>query len=179
MFSWEGYKACNFWVFSVDSQINTAEHIPIQCKFWKQYLLSICFIACAWNSTTDTVGLNTNMQQWYQHQLWEGFVTLNYTIYRQKLVYIFICSDIIVTWCVIYKQAHSGDSLAAAKVFSVSSLCYDLPCGLVGEVYGGKRQRSPLLQNLSSDEYVLSHLGSGHVSARHWRLFPVMCGLWS
>jgi len=30
----KGYKACNFWVFSVDdSQINTAEHIPIQCKF--------------------------------------------------------------------------------------------------------------------------------------------------
>ena len=105
--------------------------------------------------------------------------TVNNTIYRQRLVYIFICSDTIVTCCVIYKEAHSGDSLAAAKVFGVSSLCYDLPRGLVGEVYGGKRQRPPLLQNLGSDEYVLSHLGSGHVSARHWRLFPVICGFWS
>lgn len=58
-------------------------------------------------------------------------------------------------------------SSAAAKVFGVSSLGYELPCGLAGEVYGGKRQRPSLLQNLSSDENVLSRLGSVHVSVRY------------
>lgn len=67
----------------------------------------------------------------------------------------------------IYRQAQRGDGLAAAEVFSVSSLCYELPRDLVGEVYGGKRQCPSLLQNLSSDEYVLSDLGSIHVSVRH------------
>lgn len=67
---------------------------------------------------------------------------------------------------VINKQAHIGDSLAAAQVFSVSSLCNELPCGLVSEIYRGKRQRPSLLQNLGSDEYILSHLGSIHISVR-------------
>lgn len=66
----------------------------------------------------------------------------------------------------IYRQANRGDCLAAAKVFSVSALCYELPRGLVGEVYSGKRQRPSLLQNLGGDEYVLSHLGSIHISAK-------------
>lgn len=56
----------------------------------------------------------------------------------------------------------------ASKVFSVSSLRYELPCDLVGKVYTGKRQRPPLFQDLSSDEYIFSHLGSIHVPARHW-----------
>lgn len=70
----------------------------------------------------------------------------------------------------IYRQARTGDSLAAAEMFCVSSLCYELPCGFTGEVYGGKRQRPSLLQDLSSDQYVLSHLGSVHVPVRQGRL---------
>lgn len=55
---------------------------------------------------------------------------------------------------------------SAAKVLRVSSLCEDFPCGFAGEVYGSECHGLPLLQNLSSDQYVLSELGSIHVPVR-------------
>lgn len=62
-------------------------------------------------------------------------------------------------------------SLTVAKVFSVSSLCNKLPSCFVGEVYCGKCQCPSLLQNLSSDEYVLSYFGSVHVSVTRRFIF--------
>lgn len=85
-------------------------------------------------------------------------------IYRQRF-------NSRVTWYVIHREAQRKHSLAAAKVFGVSPLCYELPCGFVGEIYGGKCQSSSFLQDLSSDENILSYLGSAHVSARHQHCF--------
>lgn len=45
----------------------------------------------------------------------------------------------------------------------MSSLCNELPGGLVGEIYGGKCQSPSLLKHLRSDKNVLSDLSSIHI----------------
>lgn len=63
---------------------------------------------------------------------------------------------------------HRGDvSSSITDVFGVSSLCNDLPRGLVGQVNRRERKRPSLFENLSSDEHIFAYLGSVHVPAEH------------
>lgn len=175
----KGYKACYFWVYF--------------CWFFNQYIISqynansesmsvvYLFYCIARNIPITVVGICFTQQIWRSGNT--GLKVIRKKVWStvSSLFRDFLQTEVSLHFDLCW---HYGDMmqhtkrhkwetlLTTSEVFGVPSLCDEFPCGLVGQVNGGKRQRPSLFQNLSSDEHILSHLGSIHVPATHTHIFP-------